>query len=306
MIKKKIRNITLLLILIAGAVFFIIKPVWVWLKYDVKAIDAGYKSTEDDISFFTYGGKTYYEIAYMESIPIPYDDLEKECIGRAKGTSVVLYLLKNDPENSIIVGENPLNDMLIYSCKYKELPEDGEVTGVYLHLSFENKYISDGMELFQRLWTERYKNGATKLDEDTINKPVRLLCMFCFDGCPLPSNTVQNRLAYQNGKWYLVEYQNYVVNHEPRSGYFGYPIDDIEIIEYLNEYIKKNAKGEVNLEAMEAQQVGKIPEDLQTILKESFLAGTAAETLQSMIVDKVVETVHLDWGRKRMSGSNPL
>lgn len=238
--------------------YFIIRPVYYWLNYDIKPIDVNYTEIED-VASFIYEDRVYTELEMHEYSAIPYSNMEKTCIGRIKGSSIVLYTLTNDLDQTIIIGETPVISVIVYSCKYNEIPTDGDVTGMYLYLSVpkesrgnryqelvKDEYINEDVEKIQRIWDNRYKNEPIIFENrESIESPVGLLGAFCFEGCPVPPSKVQDHFVYQEGKWYFTEYKSYVEKGDYKYNYFGYLIDDPEIVEYLTNYVNSNIDGKL-------------------------------------------------------------
>lgn len=240
-------------ILVIGVVLYLfIRTILRWTQLDVRGIDVDYESPESAPSYFVYEGKTYREIAVDNGYATSFNNVEKECIGRAKGTFLVLYTMKTDPEHTTIVAESPIKDVLVYSCKFDAIPEDGEVTGVYvnlgipgvhgegsMHLSIKKEAFEDeNLELFQRLWTERYKNEPIEyVHPYSTDNDVTVSCFFCFNGCPVSGEYLH--ISCQDNKWYFVEseYES-DLSGKSQDKHWGYLVDDPEMVAYLNEFMQ--------------------------------------------------------------------
>ncbi len=239
--------------LIIGVVLYLyVRPILEWTQLDVRGIDVDYESPESAPSYFIYEGKTYREIAVDNGYTTSFDNVEKECIGRAQGTFLVLYTMKTDPEHTTIVAESPTNDVLVYSCKYDVIPKDGEVTGVYvdlgipgvhgegsMHLTIKKEAFEDAnLELFQRFWEERYKNAPIEfVDPFSMENDVTVGCFFCFNGCPVSGEYLH--ISCQGEKWYFVESEyGRDLSGKSQEKHWGYLIDDPEMVAYLNEFRK--------------------------------------------------------------------
>lgn len=130
-IKRIIRTVFLITLIGMMIIYVVVlgKPVWEMLNLNVKAINV---SSENDNNSFYYEGNRYQKIDVWSLHNLTFSTQKDECLGRIKGTFVVLYTLKNDPEHSILVGDAPTS-LVVYSKEHSEIPNDGEITGVFLH-----------------------------------------------------------------------------------------------------------------------------------------------------------------------------
>lgn len=215
-------------------------------RLDVRAIPAKYSSEEEKLLF---EGKTYHLIEMNDDSYSFNPDLE--LLGRAKGSTLLLYSYKNDSDKSIIMGDS-LDIGYIFSDRYSTIPEEGEVTSVYVELADwhrteagssytlvkkENLMDVAEVELFKRLWKERHKNEPIVYKNSQVLSEMDYVWVrFCFEECPAPG--ASNRLVLHNEEWYLIETEyEYVDNLHIQTDYC-YLIDDEEILEYLSEFVE--------------------------------------------------------------------
>lgn len=167
MIKKFVKNnldFIVPLVIIAIVLLVAGRFAWHWLQWDVKEIEAEFVDSEE-VHAFTYEGKTYYEIDCWTASDSFYKGLDKERLGRVKGSGVVLYAIKDDTDKEIIMGQNPINEVFVFAYRYNHFPVDGEVTSTYVnlgipgvhgegssHLSIKKEdFVDDDLNLFQKI-----------------------------------------------------------------------------------------------------------------------------------------------------------
>lgn len=160
---------------------------------------------DDENRCFSYHGKQYYEIEAGNHY-IQYEKNEE--LGRIKNKSIVIYTVKGDSENSILIGQT-IQETYIYSWKYKEIPKSGKVTMVSLTdrntYDGESKilYIEDKKRLkllkdIKNAKGEKITFSKQEMDGNMVEMH------FYFEGCTVTysdNDISADILRFENGEW---------------------------------------------------------------------------------------------------------
>lgn len=198
--KKEIivRLICLIIIFLALCIGFVIWNFTQMFYMDVPT----FTSWDNETGCFSYNEKEYYEIETGNNT-VQYEKDQE--LGRIKNKPIVIYTVKGDEENSILIGHT-IRETYIYSWKYKEIPKKGELTKVSLGDGYgesEILYIEDKMKL-KILKTIKNAKGEkiTLSKQDAVGNSVGVY--FYYEDCTVTygyGDTSAEIIRFENGEW---------------------------------------------------------------------------------------------------------
>ncbi len=201
--KKEIlvRLVCFIIILLAICIGF---GIWNFVQMFYMDVPT-FTSWDDKTGCFSYNEKEYYEIEAGNNT-VQYEKDQE--LGRIKNKPMVIYTVKEDKENSILIGHT-IRETYIYSCKYKEIPKEGELTKVSLidMNTYDGKrkivYIEDKKRL--KILKDIKKNKGEKITFSKQEMAGNVLEMhFYFQGCTVTysDNDISAEIVrFENGEW---------------------------------------------------------------------------------------------------------
>ena len=215
------------------------------LNLDVRPFQADYNA--EDASFW-YNGRQYFKIVDFEANDGVFLEQKGECIGRISGTHIVIYEVKNDPENTVLFGDIP-GATWYFSDRYTECVEKADITGIHLWIYQRNdygRYVQDeyayieeeqAIVLFQDFLENRYQAEPKVFDKEIIKRVSTVKIQLCYDDCPVPRSGNAISFFLYEGKWYLEEAETHYYDNQIHYTYYGYPVENEELQSYLNGFL---------------------------------------------------------------------